>query len=58
MLRVIFPNLRAALLSGAFLTLAFVIGEFTIASFQVHCILAGWWTSTRQLRTPGGVSSE
>jgi putative spermidine/putrescine transport system permease protein len=33
--RVIFPNLRAALLSGAFITLALVIGEFTIASFLV-----------------------
>jgi putative spermidine/putrescine transport system permease protein len=31
--RVIFPNLRVALLSGAFLTLAIVIGEYTIASF-------------------------
>lgn len=31
--QVIFPNLRAALLSGAFLTLAIVIGEYTIASF-------------------------
>lgn len=31
--RVIFPNLRVALLSGAFLTLAIVIGEFTIATF-------------------------
>ncbi len=30
---VIFPNLRTSLLSGAFLTLAIVIGEFTIASF-------------------------
>jgi putative spermidine/putrescine transport system permease protein len=30
---VIFPNLRVALLSGAFLTLAIVIGEFTIATF-------------------------
>jgi putative spermidine/putrescine transport system permease protein len=29
---VIFPNLRVAALSGAFLTLAIVIGEFTIAS--------------------------
>ncbi|MDD5369296.1 MAG: ABC transporter permease [Anaerolineaceae bacterium] len=35
LLRVIFPNLRAALLSGAFLTLATVVGEFTIASFLV-----------------------
>jgi putative spermidine/putrescine transport system permease protein len=30
---VIFPNLRVALLSGAFLTLAIVVGEFTIATF-------------------------
>lgn len=30
--RVIFPNLRVALLSGAFLTFAIVMGEFTIAS--------------------------
>lgn len=33
--RVIFPNLRVAILSGAFLTLATVIGEFTMASFLV-----------------------
>jgi putative spermidine/putrescine transport system permease protein len=32
---VILPNLRTALLSGAFLTLAIVMGEFTIASFLV-----------------------
>jgi putative spermidine/putrescine transport system permease protein len=31
-LRVIFPNIIVAVLSGAFLTLAIVIGEFTIAS--------------------------
>lgn len=30
---VILPNLRASLLSGAFLTLAIVVGEFTIATF-------------------------
>ncbi|HEY3312656.1 MAG TPA: ABC transporter permease subunit [Anaerolineales bacterium] len=35
MFRVIFPNLRVAILSGAFLTLATVVGEFTIASFLV-----------------------
>jgi putative spermidine/putrescine transport system permease protein len=34
-IRIIFPNLRAALLSGAFLTLATVIGEFTLATFLV-----------------------
>jgi putative spermidine/putrescine transport system permease protein len=30
--QVILPNLRVAILSGAFLTLAIVIGEFTLAS--------------------------
>jgi putative spermidine/putrescine transport system permease protein len=31
--QIIFPNLRVALLSGAFLTLAIVLGEYTISSF-------------------------
>lgn len=31
--QIILPNLRTALLSGAFLTLAIVVGEFTIATF-------------------------
>ena len=34
LLRVILPNLRVALLSGAFLTFAIVIGEFTIANYR------------------------
>lgn len=34
--QVIFPNLRVSLLSGAFLTLAIVIGEFTIATFMAR----------------------
>lgn len=33
-LRVIMPNLRVAIVSGAFLTLAIVVGEYTIASFM------------------------
>lgn len=33
LLRVILPNLRVAVLSGAFLTFAIVIGEFTLANF-------------------------
>lgn len=33
---VILPNLRVALISGAFLTLAIVVGEYTIASFLVR----------------------
>jgi putative spermidine/putrescine transport system permease protein len=33
LLRVIFPNVRVALLSGAFLTFAIVIGELTLAQY-------------------------
>ncbi len=33
--RVILPNLRSSIISAAFLTLAIVIGEFTLASFLV-----------------------
>ena len=33
LLRVILPNIRVAVLGGAFLTLAIVVGEFTIATF-------------------------
>ncbi|HET9614410.1 MAG TPA: ABC transporter permease subunit [Candidatus Limnocylindrales bacterium] len=33
LVQVILPNLRVSLLSGAFLTLAIVIGEYTIATF-------------------------
>ena len=33
--KIIFPNLRVAILSSTFLTLATVIGEYTIASFLV-----------------------
>lgn len=36
LLRVIFPNLRVALLSGALLTFAIVIGELTIALFMAQ----------------------
>jgi putative spermidine/putrescine transport system permease protein len=36
LLQVIFPNIRVALLSGSFLTLAIVIGEYTMASFLVR----------------------
>ena len=35
-LRVIMPNLRVAIVAGAFLTLAIVIGEYTIASFMAR----------------------
>jgi putative spermidine/putrescine transport system permease protein len=36
LVQVIFPNIRVALLSGSFLTLAIVMGEYTIASFFVR----------------------
>jgi putative spermidine/putrescine transport system permease protein len=49
--RVILPNLRSAVLSGAFLTVAIVMGEFTIASlllfntFPVYINLVGQSTA-------------
>jgi putative spermidine/putrescine transport system permease protein len=44
-LRVIFPNIRSALLSGAFLTLAIVIGEYTIANFLARTAAFGPYLS-------------
>jgi len=38
--RVILPNLRVAILSGAFLTLAIVVGEFTVAIFLARPMFA------------------
>ena len=38
--RVILPNLRVSMLSGAFLTLAIVVGEFTIANFLARPMFA------------------
>ncbi|HEX8024982.1 MAG TPA: ABC transporter permease subunit, partial [Candidatus Limnocylindrales bacterium] len=38
--RVILPNLRVAILSGAFLTLAIVVGEFTVATFLARHMFA------------------
>ncbi len=40
MFRIILPNLRVAILSGAFLTLAIVLGEFTIAVFLARPMFA------------------
>ena len=44
-LRVIFPNIRTSLLSGAFLTLAIVIGEYTIANFLARTAAFGPYLS-------------
>ncbi|MDQ3589646.1 MAG: ABC transporter permease subunit [Actinomycetota bacterium] len=47
LLRVIVPNLRVALLSGSFLTLAIILGEYTMASlmlfnaFAVYIVYVG-----------------
>jgi putative spermidine/putrescine transport system permease protein len=40
LVQVILPNLRVALLSGAFLTLAIVVGEFTIATFLARKVFS------------------
>lgn len=44
LLRVILPNLRVALLSGAFLTLAIVLGEYTMASLMLFSSFAVYIT--------------
>ncbi len=57
--RVIFPNLRTAILSGAFLTLAIVVGEYTIASFLARNDAFGVYISLlgrTQPYTPAAVS--
>jgi len=55
---VIFPNIRVALLSGAFLTLAIVIGEYTMASFLGSKTFGPYLSLLGQNRAfePAGVS--
>ena len=55
---IIFPNIRVSLLSGAFLTLAIVIGEFTIASFLRPAGFGPYLSNLGQNRTyePAAVS--
>jgi putative spermidine/putrescine transport system permease protein len=58
-LRVIFPNLRTAILSGAFLTLAIVVGEYTIATYLARNAAFGPYLSLlgrTQPYTPAVVS--
>jgi putative spermidine/putrescine transport system permease protein len=47
-IRVILPNVRVALLSGAFLTLAIVIGEFTISLYLARPAFAPYLSSLGQ----------
>ena len=56
--RVILPNLRVALLSGAFLTMAIVIGEYTIAVFLFRPAFGPYLSLLGQNRTyePAAVS--
>ena len=44
--QVILPNLRTSLLSGAFLSLAIVVGEFTIATFMSRPSFAPYLNSS------------
>lgn len=57
-LRVIFPNLRVAILSGSFLTLAIVVGEFTIASYLTPWAFAPYLNQLSQAKafSAAGVS--
>jgi putative spermidine/putrescine transport system permease protein len=58
LLRVILPNLRVALLSGAFLTLAIVVGEYTIATFLARPAFGPYLSELGQTKAyePAGVS--
>jgi putative spermidine/putrescine transport system permease protein len=55
---IILPNLRVALLSGAFLTMAIVIGEYTIANFLFRPAFGPYLSGLGQNRTyePAAVS--
>ena len=55
---VIFPNLRVAILSGAFLTLAIVIGEFTLANYLARPAFGPYLSGLGQNRSyePAAVS--
>jgi ABC-type spermidine/putrescine transport system, permease component II len=55
---IILPNLRVALLSGAFLTMAIVIGEYTIANFLFRPAFGPYLSALGQNRTyePAAVS--
>lgn len=48
--QVVFPNLRVALLSGAFMTFAIVIGEFTIATFLARPAFGPYMANVGQTR--------
>jgi putative spermidine/putrescine transport system permease protein len=48
--QVILPNLRTSLLSGAFLSLAIVVGEFTIATFMSRPAFAPYLANVGDLR--------
>ena len=50
--RVILPNLRVSLLSGAFLTLAIVVGEFTIATFLARPAFAPYLSASSAATRP------
>lgn len=58
LVQVILPNLRVALLSGAFLTMAIVIGEYTIANFLFRPAFGPFLSQLGQNRTyePAAVS--
>jgi len=51
LLRVILPNVKTAALSGAFLTLAIVMGEFTIASLTLFSTFPTYINYVNQTRT-------
>ncbi len=56
MLRVVVPNLRSSILFSAFLTLALVLGEFTMASLMLFTTFPVWIVQVGQDQAQGAVA--
>ncbi|MHB1739065.1 MAG: ABC transporter permease [Actinomycetes bacterium] len=56
LLRVIVPNLRSSILFSAFLTLALVLGEFTMASLMLFNTFPVWIVQVGQSQAQGAVA--
>lgn len=56
LLRVVAPNIRAAILGASFLTLALVLGEFTMASLMLFTTFPVWIVVIGQSQAAGAVA--
>lgn len=56
LVRVVVPNIRTAILNASFLTLALVLGEFTMASLMLFNTFPVWIVSIGQSQAAGAVA--